>query len=85
MGTVIHVGDPDDKGRQSLFEKMRDNKPILTAILTSAVIAELVALTDGLSIGKITDTINKLISQSIRHRKAMNGDMLLDAFKKVAR
>ena len=85
MGTVIHVGDPDDKGRESLFEKMRDNKPILSAVLTSAVIAELVALTDGLSIGKITDTINKLISQSIRHRKAMNGDMLLDAFKKVAR
>lgn len=85
MGTVIHVGDPDDKGRQSLFEKLRDNKPILTTILTSAIIAELVALTNGLSIGKITDTMNKLISQAVRHRKVISGEMVVDAFKKILR
>ena len=83
MGTVIHVDNPDDEGRKGLFEKIRDNKPMLAAVLTTTVITELVALSRGLSIGKITDTLNKLISQSIRHKQAVNEGMVKDAFKKV--
>ena len=85
MGTVIHVDNPDDEGRKNLFEKIRDNKPILASVLTAGVIAELVALSEGLSIGKITDTLNKLISQSIRHKQRVNEQAVLDVFKKVVR
>ena len=83
MGTVIHVDNPDEEGRKNLFEKLRDNKPILASVLTTGVIAELVALSDGLSIGKITDTLNKLVSQSIRHKQGVNEQAVIDAFKKV--
>ena len=83
MGTVIHVDNPDDEGRKGLFEKIRDNKPILATVLTATVITELVALSKGLSIGKITDTLNKLISQSIRHKQKVNEEMVINAFKKV--
>ena len=83
MGTVIHVDNPDEEGRKNLFEKLRDNKPILASVLTAGVIAELVALSDGLSIGKITDTLNKLVSQSIRHKQGVNEQAVIDAFKKV--
>ena len=83
MGTVIHVDNPDDESRKGLFEKIRDNKPILATVLTATVITELVALSKGLSIGKITDTLNKLISQSIRHKQGVNEEMIINAFKKV--
>ncbi len=86
MGTVIHVGNPDDEGRKGLFEKMRDNKPILTAALTAPVIAELVALTKGHSVGEITDTLlKKLLPQSIRSRQKLTGEMIINAFKKAGR
>ena len=84
MGTVIHVDNPDENSRQNLFEKIRDNKPILSAVLTAGVIAELVALTKGMSIGRITDGLNKLISQSIRHRQKIDEKMVIETFKKVS-
>ena len=84
MGTIIHVDNPDDDARKSLFEKMRDTKPIFAGVLTAGLISELVYLTRGLSIGDITDKMKKLFTQAALKKQNIDEQAILKAFKKMA-
>lgn len=66
MGTVIHVGYPDLENRKSLFGKLLANLPIINGDITKEIIAEYAELTDGLSIGKIVDMVDKAITQAVK-------------------
>jgi len=66
MGTVIHVGYPDLENRKSLFGKLLANLPIIHGDITQEIIAEYAELTDGLSIGKIVDMVDKAITQAVK-------------------
>ena len=66
MGTVIHVGYPDLENRKSLFGKLLANLPIIHGDISKEIIAEYAELTDGLSIGKIVDMVDKAITQAVK-------------------
>ena len=66
MGTVIHVGYPDLENRKSLFGKILANLPIIDGDITQEIISEYAELTDGLSIGKIVDMVDKAITQAVK-------------------
>jgi len=80
MGTVIHVGTPNENDRGSLIKKLFAGLPILTAPLTDEVTEELVKATDGMSIGQITNTVDKIITKAVKKNHQIQPESLIKAF-----
>lgn len=81
MGTVIHVGNPSVKDRQSLVKSLLSNLPILSEPLTDDVAKELAELADGMSIGQIADCVDKIIVKAVKKKENITTEQLLDGFK----
>lgn len=81
MGTIIHCGNPDFNSRISLFNKILKDLPVLEAPLTGEQFEELARLSDGLSIGKIADIIDKLITQAVKRQLTIKPENLLKLFR----
>ena len=84
MGTIIHCGNPDFNSRVNLFEKLLKDLPILKDALNESHYQKLAELSDGLSIGNISDTIDKTITQAIKKRKNIDSESLMLAFARKA-
>ena len=81
MGTVIHVGNPSVKDRQSLVKSLLSNLPILSEPLTDDVAKELAELADGMSIGQIADCVDKIIVKAVKKKENITTEQLLEGFK----
>ena len=84
MGTIIHCGNPDFNSRVNLFAKLLKDLPILKDVLNESHYQKLAELSDGLSIGNISDTIDKTITQAIKKRKNIDSETLMLAFARKA-
>lgn len=82
MGTKIEVDNPDEDDRSNLLQKSLLSLPILAGVLTVEHCQKLAKVTEGWSIGQITDTIDKVITQAIKKKENIKYETLLDAFKK---
>ena len=82
MGTKIEVDNPDEDDRTNLLQKSLLSLPILAGVLTVKHCQELAKVTEGWSIGQITDTVDKVITQAIKKKENIKYETLLDAFKK---
>ena len=82
MGTVIHVGNPNENDRTSLLSKLFNGLPILAAPLSAGLIAQLAQNTEGMSIGQITDAVDKIITQAVKKKQAIQPEVLLKVLKK---
>lgn len=80
MGTIIHVGNPDFSSRVNLFTKLLKDLPILENSLNHSHFEKLASLSEGLSIGNIADTIDKVITQAIKKRINIQPEILMRAF-----
>ena len=81
MGTVIHVGNPEEKDRANLFNKLLFGLPILAAPLTPIVVSKLAKASAGLSIGQISDSIDKAIVKAVKKKQNITEEQLLGVFK----
>ncbi len=81
MGTVIHVGNPEEKDRANLFNKLLFGLPILAVPLTPIVVSKLAKASAGLSIGQISDSIDKAIVKAVKKKQNITEEQLLGVFK----
>lgn len=81
MGTVIHVGNPEEKDRANLFNKLLFGLPILAAPLTPIVVSKLAKASAGLSIGQISDSIDKAIVKAVKKKQNITEEQLLGVFQ----
>lgn len=81
MGTVIHVGNPNVKDRQSLVKSLLSELPILEEPLTDEVASELAELAEGMSVGQIADCVDKIIVKAVKKKENITTEQLLDGFK----
>ena len=82
MGTVIHVGEPNENDRKTLITKLFDGLPILAGALSAGIIAKLAQNTEGMSIGQITDAVDKIITQAVKKKQTIQPETLLKMLKK---
>ncbi len=82
MGTVIHVGNPNENDRTTLISKLFDGLPILAAPLSAGLIAKLAKNTEGMSIGQISDAVDKIITQAVKKKQTIQPEALLKLLKK---
>ena len=81
MGTVIHVGNPEEKDRANLFNKLLFGLPILAVPLTPIVVSKLAKASAGLSIGQISDSIDKAIVKAVKKKQNITEEQLLGMFQ----
>ena len=80
MGTIIHCGNPSEKSRFNIFVKMLGDLPILKGVVDEKIYQELAELSEGLSIGQISDMLDKVITQAIKKRTNISAENLIEAF-----
>ena len=81
MGTIIHVGNPEENDRENLFNKLLLGLPILAAPLAPQAIKKLAKISAGLSIGQIADNLDKLIVKAVKRKQNITEEQLIEAFK----
>ena len=81
MGTVIHVGNPNVKDRQSLVKSLLSELPILEEPLTDEVASELAELAEDMSVGQVADCVDKIIVKAVKKKENITTEQLLDGFK----
>ena len=85
MGTIIHCGNPDFKSRVNLFAKLLKDLPIIDDNLDEAHYVQLAKLSEGLSIGKIADAVDKTITQAVKKQTNIKFDTLMQVFAQKGR
>ena len=81
MGTKIEVDNPDENDRANLFNKLLFGLPILAAPLTPIIVSKLAKASAGLSIGQISDCIDKAIVKAVKKKQNITEEQLLGVFK----
>lgn len=81
MGTVIHVGNPEEKDRENLFNKLLMGVTALAVPLTPILAKKLAKASSGLSIGQISDAIDKAIVKAIKMKQSITEEQLLEIFR----
>ncbi len=81
MGTVIHCGNPNDEDRINLFTTLLTGLPILAAPFTQEMINELAFISKGLSIGEISDYVDKTITQAVKKKENITFEKMMSVFK----
>ena len=82
MGTIIHCGEPDDQDRSELLLGFFNDPSLsLDENVTSSELAELVALTNGFSIGDIVGTVDKAINKIVMEKEKFTTQKFLQEFK----
>lgn len=85
MGTIIHCGNPNEEDRMNLFTTLLVGLPILSAPLTREMVQELALISEGLSIGEISDFVDKTITQAVKKKQNITFDKLISVFKSKAK
>lgn len=81
MGTIIHVGNPNLEDRKEVLTKLLTGLPIITEDCTEEDIEDIAMITDGFSIGQLTDAVDKIIVQAVKKKANLTPKKIVQEFR----
>lgn len=81
MGTIIHCGNPDFEDRTKLIKNLFSGLSVINGKLTDNNIKKIAKLTDGFSIGQISDAVDKIVVQAIKKKTDFTPETIINEFK----